>query len=277
LNIGGQRGRSTLVQVDGADFTDNSINAARSTVSQEAVQEYQVSTQGYTAEFGRATGGIVNVVTKSGTNVYNGNVFGFIRDKSVQARNPFAPVIDGDPDKRPPVYARSSTARRLADHLLRNGMFFFASFEQRRRQESGFFTGDIVGGGTSSVTIPVIPGLNPIAVRRHHHFGLAVANAIGHRLGAEPAENHGVDRADARAGQHGDGRLRYHGQIDDDPIALLDAVSFENVGESTDLAMQLAIGQHAFFPRAAVPGRFTFPHQGRLVGGGSIQPLNPGN
>ncbi|HKP71244.1 MAG TPA: TonB-dependent receptor, partial [Pyrinomonadaceae bacterium] len=85
LNIGGQRGRSTLVQVDGADFTDNSINAARSTVSQEAVQEYQVSTQGYTAEFGRATGGIVNVVTKSGTNDFRGNVFGFIRDKSIQA------------------------------------------------------------------------------------------------------------------------------------------------------------------------------------------------
>ena len=47
LNIGGQRGRSTLVQVDGADFTDNSINAARSTVSQEAVQEYQVTTNSY--------------------------------------------------------------------------------------------------------------------------------------------------------------------------------------------------------------------------------------
>jgi hypothetical protein len=63
LNIGGQRGRSTLVQVDGADFTDNSINAARSTVSQEAVQEYQVTTNSYLPEFGRATGGIVNVVT----------------------------------------------------------------------------------------------------------------------------------------------------------------------------------------------------------------------
>ncbi len=92
LNIGGQRGRSTLVQVDGADFTDNSINAARSTVSQEAVQEYQVTTNSYLPEFGRATGGIVNVVTKSGTNDFHGNVFGFIRDKSIQARNAFAPV-----------------------------------------------------------------------------------------------------------------------------------------------------------------------------------------
>ena len=53
LNIGGQRGRSTLVQVDGADYTDNSINAARSTVSQEGVQEYQVSTNSYAPEFGR--------------------------------------------------------------------------------------------------------------------------------------------------------------------------------------------------------------------------------
>ncbi len=58
LNIGGQRGRSTLVQVDGSDFTDNSINAARTTVSQEAVQEYQVATNSYAPEFGRATGGI---------------------------------------------------------------------------------------------------------------------------------------------------------------------------------------------------------------------------
>ncbi|MDQ3749844.1 MAG: carboxypeptidase regulatory-like domain-containing protein, partial [Acidobacteriota bacterium] len=79
LNIGGQRGRSTLVQVDGSDFTDNSINAARTTVSQEAVQEFQVATNSYAPEFGRATGGIVNVVTKRGTNDYSGNVFGFIR------------------------------------------------------------------------------------------------------------------------------------------------------------------------------------------------------
>ena len=102
LNIGGQRGRSTLVQVDGADFTDNSINAARSTVSQEAVQEYQVTTNSYMPEFGRATGGIVNVVTKGGGNEFRGNVFGFLRHKSIQSRNAFAPVIDNDPNKKPP-------------------------------------------------------------------------------------------------------------------------------------------------------------------------------
>src|SRR5256886_2040111 len=53
LNFGGQRGRSNLIQVDGADYTDNSVNAARSTVSQEAVQEFQVVTNSFAPEFGR--------------------------------------------------------------------------------------------------------------------------------------------------------------------------------------------------------------------------------
>ncbi|MDQ3129783.1 MAG: carboxypeptidase regulatory-like domain-containing protein [Acidobacteriota bacterium] len=163
LNIGGQRGRSTLVQVDGADFTDNSVNAARSTVSQEAVQEYQVTTNSYAPEFGRATGGIVNVVTKSGTNRFSGNVFGFIRHKSIQSRNAFAPVIDGDPNKKPP-YTRVQYGFTFGGPVIKDRAFFFYSFEQRRRQESGFFTGDIIGRdasgrATSSVTIgaPFLP------------------------------------------------------------------------------------------------------------------------
>ncbi len=164
LNIGGQRGRSTQVNVDGADFTDNSINAARSTVSQEAVQEYQVTTNSYLPEFGRATGGIVNVVTKRGGSAFNGNVFGFIRHKSIQSRNAFAPVIDGDPNKKAP-YTRVQYGATFGGPMDTDGkMFFFASFEQRRRQESGFFTGDIFSGDssgrtTSSVTIgaPFLP------------------------------------------------------------------------------------------------------------------------
>ena len=157
LNIGGQRGRSTLVQVDGADFTDNSINAARSTVSQEAVQEYQVTTNSYLPEFGRASGGIINVVTKSGTKDLSGNVFGFIRDKSIQARNAFAPLIDNDPDKKPP-FTRVQYGFTIGGPIIKNRTFFFGSFEQRRRQESGFFTGDIIGGATSSITLPTPVG-----------------------------------------------------------------------------------------------------------------------
>ncbi len=151
LNIGGQRGRSTLVQVDGSDFTDNSINAARTTVSQEAVQEYQVTTNSYAAEFGRATGGVLNVVTKRGTNQYSGNVFGFIRDKSVQARNPFAPFKS--------AFTRTQFGGTLGGPIVRDKTFFFASFERRQRNETGFFTSDVAQGLTASITLgaPILP------------------------------------------------------------------------------------------------------------------------
>ncbi|HEY0099263.1 MAG TPA: TonB-dependent receptor [Pyrinomonadaceae bacterium] len=146
LNIGGQRGRSTLVQVDGADNTDNSINASRSTVSQEAVQEFQVATNSYAPEFGRATGGIVNVVTKSGSNEFRGNVFGFLRHKSFQARNAFAPIED-------PPFTRAQYGATFGGPIKSERTFFFTAFEQRRRQESAFFSSDVVGNMTSSLSV----------------------------------------------------------------------------------------------------------------------------
>lgn len=152
LNIGGQRGRSTLLQVDGADFTDNSVNAARSTVSQEAVQEFQVATNSYLPEFGRATGGVVNVVTKRGTNEFHGNVFGYIRDKNIQARNAFAPV-----DK--PDFRRTQYGVTFGGPLATDRTFFFFAWEGRRRDESGFFTSNVAQDLTSAVTVgaPFLP------------------------------------------------------------------------------------------------------------------------
>jgi hypothetical protein len=182
LNIGGQRGRSTLVQVDGADNTDNSVNASRSTVSQEAVQEFQVATNSYAAEFGRATGGIVNVVTKGGTNDFHGNVFGFIRHKSIQARNAFAPIIDNDPNKKAP-FTRAQYGATFGGPIVHDRTFFFTAFEQRRRQESGFFTADVAGPLGGSASIPVIPGLNPIA-RTFNNITPAQAAFINTLLGA---------------------------------------------------------------------------------------------
>ena len=156
LNFGGQRGRSNLVQVDGADNTDNSVNASRSTVSQEAVQEFQVVTNSFAPEFGRSSGGVVNVVTKGGTNDWRGNVFGFLRHRSFQARNAFAPIAE-------PPFTRAQYGATLGGPLDKDRTFFFWSFEQRQRHESGFFTSNVAQGLTASATIPVIAGLNPIA------------------------------------------------------------------------------------------------------------------
>src|ERR1051326_723816 len=87
LNIGGARGRSNMVSVDGADAMDNSVNGVRATLSQEGVQEFQLVLSNYNAEYGRATGGVINIVTKSGGNEFHGDAFVYGRNKAFQARN----------------------------------------------------------------------------------------------------------------------------------------------------------------------------------------------
>jgi hypothetical protein len=136
LNFGGQRARSNLVQVDGADNIDNSVNAAKATVSQEAVQEFQVVMNSFAAEFGRTAGGVVNIVTKSGTNEYHGNVFGFIRHRSIQARNALAFPPAGA--NRKPAFTRGQYGFTLGGPLQKDKTFFFISLDQTQRHESGF-------------------------------------------------------------------------------------------------------------------------------------------
>ena len=93
LNMSGQRARSNLVNVDGADATDNSTDGVRSTVSQEDVQEFQIITNNYAAEYGRAAGGVVNIITRSGSNEFHGDVYGYLRNRDFQAVNPFSTTL----------------------------------------------------------------------------------------------------------------------------------------------------------------------------------------
>ena len=122
LNIGGARARSNMVSVDGADAVDNSVNGIRATVSQEAVQEFQMVLSNYNAEYGRATGGVINIVTKSGGNKFHGDVFGYGRNKAFQARNAFSGQVDpssGDlvPVKQP--YTRVQTGLTIGGPIKR--------------------------------------------------------------------------------------------------------------------------------------------------------------
>ena len=93
----------------------------------------------------------------------------------------------------------------------------------------------------------------------------AVVDAVGDGLRAESAEDHRVHRADARAGQHGDGRLGHHGQVDEDAVARLEAVALEHVGEPADLVMKLLVGEGALFARLAGSGGLALPDQRGLI------------
>lgn len=145
LNLGGQRGRSNEISVDGADAIDSSVNGVRATVSQEGVQEFQVISSSYMPEYGRAMGGVVNIVTKSGTNAFHGNAFGFLRNGALQARNPFSVTASCDPTTlecgTTPVkqsYTRVQAGLTLGGPIQKNKTFFFFSYEISRREETGF-------------------------------------------------------------------------------------------------------------------------------------------
>ena len=131
LNMSGQRARSNLVNVDGADATDNSTNGVRSTVSQEAVQEFQIITNSYAAEYGRAAGGVVNIITRSGSNDFHGDVFGYLRNRNFQAVNPFSTVPN-------PAYTRVQAGVAFGGPIKKDKTYYYFAYEITRRHETGF-------------------------------------------------------------------------------------------------------------------------------------------
>jgi hypothetical protein len=141
LNIGGARARSNMVTVDGADAVDNSINGIRSTVSQEGVQEFQMILSNYNAEYGRATGGVINIITKNGGNEFHGDAFGYFRNKSFQARNAFSGQVDpitGDLTPVKQAYTRTQSGLTIGGPIKKDKTFFFGSYEYTQREETGF-------------------------------------------------------------------------------------------------------------------------------------------
>jgi hypothetical protein len=89
LSFYGSNGRGNSITVDGGETSGDS-GGVRSTVSQDAVQEFQINRSNYAADLGNATGASVNIVTKSGSNTMRGSLYGFFRDDAMDARDPFA-------------------------------------------------------------------------------------------------------------------------------------------------------------------------------------------
>ena len=127
LGIGGTNGRGNTFMIDGLDNLYNS-GAIRSSISQEAVHEFQVNRNSFSTEQGSAPGGAVNVVTKSGTNEVHGTAFGVARNRSFQARNYF------DPGKS--AYTRTQSGGSVGGPIERNRTFYFAGYELLVRNES---------------------------------------------------------------------------------------------------------------------------------------------
>ncbi len=131
LSFNGQRGRSNNLSIDGVENNGELNGNTRLTMSQDAVQEFQVVTNMFAPEFGNAGGGLVNVVSRSGTNDFHGNVFYLMRNEALDGRNDFAT------DPKRPRFRRHNEGATLGGPLIKNKTFFFAAVEYIRRDESG--------------------------------------------------------------------------------------------------------------------------------------------
>src|SRR5580693_5518569 len=130
ISFGGMRDLSNLVTVDGADTINTATGSQRGTPSQEAVSEFRVVNNGFSAEQGRAMGGIVNIITRSGTNDLHGSVYAYFENSALNARSMLQPA------PLPNTLRQGQYGATLGGPIVKNKTFFFANFEGQRRAEA---------------------------------------------------------------------------------------------------------------------------------------------
>jgi outer membrane receptor protein involved in Fe transport len=169
ISFAGQRGTLNSLVVDGADnnntFFGQTLGRTGSgrapyQFSQDAVQEFQVNSNAYSAEFGRAGGAVINVVTKSGSNEMHGAIFEFYRDKTLNA-NDAVNVLNGRP-KSP--YHYNQFGGNVGGPLQRDRHFYFADYDgQRNTQPNDVFLNVPAGTPSDPDTLAGLERLRPLA------------------------------------------------------------------------------------------------------------------
>ncbi len=169
ISFAGQRGTLNSLVVDGADnnntFFGQSLGRTGSgrapyQFSQDAVQEFQVNSNAYSAEYGRAGGAVINVVTKSGTNAVHGSGFWFVRDKKMNA-NDAINVLRNLP-KSP--YHFDQFGGTIGGPLRRDKDFFFFNYDgQRNTTPNTVFLNVPANAPTDPASLAAIERLRPLA------------------------------------------------------------------------------------------------------------------
>jgi carboxypeptidase family protein/TonB-dependent receptor-like protein len=136
VSSAGQLGRGANVTIDGADNNDDVVGGALQNISQEAVQEFQIATNLFSAELGRSGSSVINVVTMTGTNDYHGSASFFLRDDKIQA---LPPTLDRASEK--PPFDRQQYAAALGGPFVRDKAWWFGSYEYRN-QDGAILVGE---------------------------------------------------------------------------------------------------------------------------------------
>lgn len=139
LSVTGHQPFENNYRINGISINDYSNGAPGSTLGvnlgTDAIQEFSVLTSNYSAEYGRASGGVINAITKPGTNDFHGDAYWFLRSKRLDARNFFDSAI--------PPFHRNQFGAAGGGPIVKNKTFFFADYEGIRQDKSNTFNNTV--------------------------------------------------------------------------------------------------------------------------------------
>jgi len=153
FTFGGLRSRSNNLSIDGLDNNDEYTGSSRTELSPEIVQEFQVVNNGLSAESGGASGGSINVITRSGTNTIHGDAFLFAQDGAFNARDPF------ETEFGKPSFRRFRAGFALGGPIVKDRTFYYAAIEQEHNR--GQIGSDIDSAAASTINAFLATGAFP--------------------------------------------------------------------------------------------------------------------
>src|SRR5882762_6981248 len=161
LSFAGQNIHYNFIAVDGADDISTASGIQRGTPPQESVQEFRVINSDYSTEFGRAVGGIVNIITKSGTNEWHGSLYEYFRNDALDAIN----LLQATGAH---VLRQNQFGAAIGGPLQKDKTFLFGNYEVQRRGESPFYNSAVlqnikfINNFKTSFNLPVEPNLGSV-------------------------------------------------------------------------------------------------------------------
>lgn len=154
LAFGGQNIHFNFVAIDGLDNISTASGIQKTTPSQDAAREFQVINSTYSAEYGRAVGGIVNIVTKSGTNDFHGVLYEYFQNDALEAKS-----ILEQPGLR--KFQQNQFGAALGGPIVKDRTFFFANYEGQRQRSSPFYNSALFNNIDLVNSVKVSLGLAP--------------------------------------------------------------------------------------------------------------------
>ncbi len=189
LSFAGQNIHYNFIAVDGADDISTASGIQRGTPPQESVQEFRVINTDYSAEFGRAVGGIVNIITRSGSNDWHGTLYEYFRNNKMDATN----LLQATGAH---VLRQNQFGGAIGGPIQKDKAFVYANYELQRRGESPFY---------NSVVLANIAAINQVKTTI---YGLPAEPNLGSVLRTNDSDN-GFIRLDRSFGQKNNLYVRY--------------------------------------------------------------------